>query len=72
MTLKEYPQEEYKADMKKMLEEKGLSKAVKHYLDEIDRECREVNLSYIPHRTIQEFLCDVLFLCELYEKEKKQ
>ena len=48
MTLKEYPQEEYKADMKKMLEEKGLSKAVKHYLDEIDRECREVNLSYIP------------------------
>lgn len=30
MTLKEYTQEEYESDMMKLLEEKGLSKAVKN------------------------------------------
>lgn len=70
MTLKKYTQEEYESDMMKLLEEKGLSKAVKKYLDEIDQECRV--LSYISHRTIQEYLCDILFLCEKYEKENKQ
>ena len=69
MMLKEYTQEEYESDMMKFLEEKGLSKAVKKYLDEIDRECS--GMSYIPHRTVQEFLCDILFLCEKYEKENK-
>ena len=69
MTIKEYTQEEYESDMMKLLKEKGLPKAVKKYLDEIDRECRV--LSYIPHRTVQEYLCDILFLCEKYEKENK-
>ena len=72
MTLKEYTQEEYESDMMKLLKEKGLSKAVKKYADKIDQECRDINLRYIPHRTIQEYLCDILFLCEKYEKENKQ
>ena len=67
--LKEYPKEQYEADMLKLLEEQGLSEAVKQYLNEIDIECS--GMSYLPHRTIQEFLCDVLFLCEKYEENKQ-
>ena len=66
--LKEYPREQYEEDVLKLLEEKGLSKAVKKYLDKIDEECRYMGVSYLPHRTIQEFLCNILFLCEKYEE----
>ena len=60
MTLKENTQEKYKSDMKKMLEEKGLSKAVKKYADKIDQECRYMGVPYLTHRSIQESLCDIL------------
>ena len=66
ITLKEYTQEEYEADMKKLLTEKGLKGAVKEYLDKIDEEVSGTR--YIMHRAVQEYLCDVLYLVELYEK----
>lgn len=61
--LREYTQEEYTADMQKLLAEKGLRDAVKKYCDKIDDIAS--GLSYVPHRDIQEFLCDILFLIEL-------
>ena len=72
MTLEEYTQEEYKSDMMKLLKEKGLSKAVKKYADKIDQECRYMGVPYLVQRAVQEYLCDILFLCEKYEKENKQ
>lgn len=66
--LVEYTEEEYKADMQKLLAEKGLHDAVEVYCDKID-EVAGV-LSYVPHRTIQEFLCDILYLIDL-EKEQE-
>ena len=60
--LKEYTQEEYEADMKKLLAEKGLYDAVKVYCDKINDVAS--NLSYVEHRDIQEFLCDILYLIE--------
>lgn len=71
MTLKEYTQEEYESDMMKLLEKKGLSKAVKKYADKIDQECRYMGVPYLTQRSVQEYLCDILFLCEKYEKENK-
>lgn len=64
--------EEYESDMMKLLKEKGLSKAVKKYTDKIDKECRYMGVPYLTHRSIQESLCDILFLLDLYEKENKQ
>ena len=61
--LREYTKEEYKADMKKLLEEKGLYEAVKVYCDKIDEVAG--NWGYVDHRDIQEFLCDILYLIEL-------
>ena len=61
--LREYTQEEYTTDMQKLLVEKGLRDAVKEYCDKIDEIAS--GLSYVPHRNIQEFLCDILFLIEL-------
>lgn len=72
MTIKEYTQEEYESDMMKLLEEKGLSKAVKKYADKIDKECRYFGVPYLTQRAVQEYLCDIMFLCEKYEKENKQ
>ena len=62
-TLREYTQEEYEADMKKLLKEKGLHDAVEKYCDDINSYASA--LSYIGHRGIQEFLCDILFLIDL-------
>ena len=67
ITLKEYTHEEYETDMRKLLVEKGLKGAVKEYLDKIDEEVSGTR--YIMHRTVQEYLCDVLYLVELYEKQ---
>ena len=62
-TLTEYTQEEYKADMQKLLQEKGLYKAVEDKCDRINSLASA--LSYLPHREIQELMCDILFLIEL-------
>lgn len=61
--LREYTEEEYKADMQKLLAEKGLYNAVKVYCDKIDEVAS--NLGYLGHRDIQEYLCDILCLIEL-------
>ena len=66
--IKEYTPEQYRADMQKLLEEKGLKGAVEVYCDKIDEI--ERCLSYISHREIQEYLCDILFLIELDKGEE--
>lgn len=66
-TLKEYTSEEYEKDMKELLEEKGLREAVKQYLDAINSEA--IRLRYLQCRSIQEYLCDIDYLIELYMKE---
>ena len=45
-TLREYTNEEYEADMRKLIAEKGLHDAVKEYTDKIMEEV--AGLSYIP------------------------
>lgn len=62
-TLKEYTQEEYEADMKKLLKEKGLHDAVEHFADRINSLASVLN--YVAHREVQECLCDILFLIDL-------
>ena len=64
--LRIYTQEEYESDMRKLLDEKGLHDAVEIYCDKIDEVAG--CLSYISHRDIQEFLCDILFLIQLDKK----
>jgi len=71
MTLKEYTQEEYESDMMKLLKEKGLSKAVKKYADKINQECRYMGVPYLTYSAVQEYLCDILFLCEKYENVER-
>ena len=66
-TVKEYTQKEYKADMQKLLEEKGLYKAVEDKCDRINSLASA--LSYLPHREIQELMCDIMFLIELEQGE---
>ena len=61
--LKEYTQEQYKADMQKLLTEKGLKDAVQIYADKINEEVS--GTGYVMHRTVQEYLCDILYLIEL-------
>lgn len=65
--LVEYTEKEYRADMQKLLAEKGLHDAVAIYCDKIN-EVAGV-LSYLPHRDIQEYLRDILYLIDL-EKEQ--
>lgn len=67
-TLREYPQEEYEADMKKLLKEKGLRDAVDHFADRINSLASVLN--YGAHREVQECLCDILFLIDL-DKENQ-
>jgi hypothetical protein len=62
-TLREYTQEEYEADLKKMIAEKGLHDAVQDYTDKIMEEV--AGLSYIPYMTVSEYCCDILKLIEL-------
>ena len=62
-TLKEYTQEEYKADMQRLLAEKGLHDAVDHIADRINSLASVLN--YVAHREVQECLCDILFLIDL-------
>ena len=62
-TLREYTKEEYKADMQKLLSEKGLYGAVEFYCDKINDVTKD--LSYLQRREIQEYLCDILYLVEM-------
>lgn len=62
-TLREYADDEYKADLRKELEENGLYKSVSKRLDEINTITSE--LSYLEHRYVQEMMCEVLDLIEL-------
>lgn len=57
-TLREYTQEEYEADMRKAIKEKGLYEVVKGFCEEIDYETKERD--YLTHRHIQELLNDIL------------
>ena len=68
-TLKEYTQDEYKTDMQKLLDEKGLYKAVEDKCDRINSLTSA--LSYLPHREIQELMCDILYLIELERTGEK-
>lgn len=64
-TLREYTKEEREADMRKELAETSLYNCVKLRCDLIDDECRNQQMKYIPHRTIQEFMCEILELIEM-------
>ena len=68
-TLKEYTQEEYESDMKKLLKEKGLHNAVEGICDRINSVSSV--LRYPAHREIQELMCDILYLIELSETNKE-
>ena len=61
--LREYTYDEYKADLRKELEENGLYESVKKRLDEINTITSE--LSYLKHRHVQEKMCEVLDLVEM-------
>ena len=60
--LKEYTQKEYEADMTALLEEKGLHGAVEEFCDRINDEASA--LRYVGHRSVQEYLNDILFLVD--------
>ena len=64
--LKEYSQEEYEKDMKTLLDEKGLSGSIKIYTDKINEEVADT--CYVTRRTVQEYLCDILFLAREVER----
>lgn len=64
--IREYPEDEYKADMLELLAAKGLKQAVKKYLDMIVEETS--GLPYIPNMSVKEWACDILTLCELEEE----
>lgn len=65
--IKEYTQEEYEADMKQRLADKGLYKAVEEILDDIVDANR--GFSYAHFSLITEWACDILKLIELKEVE---
>ena len=60
---REYTDDEYKADLRKELEENGLYKSVSKRLDEINTITSV--LGYLGHRYVQELMCEVLDLIEL-------
>ena len=51
---------EYRNSLRKEIEENGLYKAVEKRCDEINKECRD--MGYVQHRTIQEWLNEILDL----------
>lgn len=67
--VREISNEEYKARMEKLIEEKGLYGAVESVCDEINEEYA-LHRDYLTCRGIQECLCDILFLVELKEHDK--
>lgn len=63
--LKEYTKEEYEADMRQKLAEKGLYKAVEEILDDVVDANR--NYSYAHFALMTDWACDILKLIELKE-----
>ncbi len=61
--LRIYTDDEYRANIRKELEEDGLYESVKKRLDEINTITSE--LSYLKHRRVQEMMCEVLDLVEM-------
>ena len=61
--LRIYTDDEYRANIRKELEENGLYEYVKKRLDEINIMASE--LSYLGHRYVQEMMREVLDLIEL-------
>ena len=61
--LRIYTDDEYRANIRKELEENGLYESVKKRLDEINIMASE--LSYLGHRYVQEMMREVLDLIEL-------
>ena len=68
-TLKEYTQEEYNADLKQLLDEKGLHDAVEGICDRINSIASV--LDYLKHREIQELLCEILDLIDMDRSEEE-
>lgn len=69
-TLREYPREEYMADLQKELNKKGLKKCVEKRLDDIMSEVRGLTNSYIILSGVAEDMDDIINLIELSEKKK--
>ncbi len=69
-SLVEYTEKEYRTDMQKLLAEKGLHDAVEIYCDKINEVA--CVLTYVPHRHIQEFLCDILYLIDLDKEQTNE
>lgn len=64
-TLREYTKEEQEADFRKELETTSLYNSVKKRCDLINDECVNQQMGYIPHRCIQELMCEILDLIKL-------
>ena len=64
-TLREYTKEEQEADLRKELETTSLYNSVKQRCDLINDECVNQQMGYVPHRCIQEWMCEILDLIEL-------
>ena len=63
--LREISNEEYKARMEKLIEEKGFYGAVESICDVIN----DLPCDYLTCRGLQECLSDILFLVELREEQ---
>ena len=61
--LRIYTNDEYKADLRKELEEDGLYKCVRKRLDVIDTLSSE--LRWLKYAYVQEMMCEVLDLIEM-------
>ena len=59
--LREYTHDEYRADLRKELEENGLYESVKKRLDEIDTMTSDL----LGCRRIQEMICEIRDLIEM-------
>jgi len=67
-TIRDVPYEEYIGNLKSEIINDGLYEAVKKRCDQINHECK--NMGYIQHRTIQEWLSEMLDLLKLREYEE--
>lgn len=70
LELREYSQEDYKHDMQALFAEKGLFGAIKVYADKINEEVAGTSYSLLC-MTVQEYLCDILFLAQEAEYKMK-
>lgn len=62
-TIRGISPKEYTGNLRKELETDGLYKAVEKRCDEINEECSD--MGYVRHRTIQEWLDEILDLINL-------